>query len=173
MSSEILGYILKWFVPFACAGLFSLLIKPIVKDWSKGRQTRQQQQWNENAITMQEAINKCCEENIQLTELVAQVRQESQTQDAQIEQHLQETKQQLTEIIKENTSGVREALLTTHLYNLIRDSKLYIEQGWISVDDWQDYVTRYDTYIKLGGNGHMDNWYPKVKDLPNHPPVNQ
>lgn len=168
----IFDYILKWFIPFACAGLFGLLIKPVIKDLTRGRDLRLKEEWNERAKEMTDIVKICQEENVRLSKELVNGRQEWLTEKIAQEQELQQVKQDLLDEIKQNTSGVREALLTMHLYNLICDSKRYIEYGWISVEDWQDFSTRYDTYIKLGGNGHMDPWYPKVKALPNHPPKN-
>lgn len=66
----------------------------------------------------------------------------------------------------ENTDGIRDAILDMHLGRLIADSKKYIIRGAISASELDDYQKKYQTYKALGGNGHMDPWYPKVISLP-------
>lgn len=68
--------------------------------------------------------------------------------------------------IANKTDGIRDAILVIHLERLISESKKYIAKGSITTSELEDYQEKYKTYVNLGGNGHMDPWYPKVMALP-------
>lgn len=72
----------------------------------------------------------------------------------------------LRQELGEKTDGIRDAILDIHLEKLIQDSINYIEKGMITTRELEDYQERYETYKKLGGNGHLDAWRPKVLSLP-------
>lgn len=170
MGKELIDYFLKWFIPFLSAGLFGLLITPLIKDYKSGRKVREQRQWNEQAAELKTLFEKSIGRYQELQSYIESVEQVSNQEDILLRKQLTETKEVLIREIQNRTAGMREALLSIHLNNLIRDSIRYIEQGWVSAGDLQDYNERYITYRELGGNGHMDPWYPKVKRLPNLPP---
>ena len=149
-------YVLKWLIPFACAGLFAWIIKPLLEDFSRGRKVRTQQQWDECSSELKKEI------------ICVQV--ESKEADSKLREDLQVLHKELSKEIQENTAGMRAAALAIHLRNLITDSKFYLDRGWISLEEWEEYNERYQTYIELGGNGHMQPWYPRVEKLKNKPP---
>lgn len=68
--------------------------------------------------------------------------------------------------LADKTNGIREAILNIHLDRLIGESIIYLERGSITAAELKDYQNKYNVYIELGGNGHMDPWYPKVCKLP-------
>lgn len=149
---NLLDYFLKWFIPFACAGLFAVTLKPLIEIIKYGNSTKRKEEFHRNFV----------DEIRPIQEQIDLLRQESQTADLKTQEVIKEMHNE----IKQATIGLREALLETHLRDLILDSKKYLDRGWLTADEWDQYNTRYNTYHLLGGNGHMDPWYPKVKQLP-------
>ena len=68
--------------------------------------------------------------------------------------------------IEENTRGIRKAILSSHLRELIVDGKNYLQQHYITPEQLADYNERFVTYKDLGGNGHVDPWIIKIRELP-------
>ena len=68
--------------------------------------------------------------------------------------------------IEENTRGIRKAILSSHLRELIVDGKEYLKQRYITPEQLADYNERFVTYKDLGGNGHVDPWIIKIRELP-------
>lgn len=60
---------------------------------------------------------------------------------------------------------LREATLSAHLDALIAKCKTYIKRGYITVDELDRLESDYETYKSLNGNGHMDTWMTKVRQL--------
>lgn len=158
---DLLDYFLKWFIPFFCAGVFAVVIKPLVAHIKKTQQTAHK-----------EDFHKLFEEEVKPLEEFAQTAVNASIRDdRKLEAEIDHVKADIETVKKEiqqSTAGLREALLVIHLRDLVADSKKYIQRGWITVDEWDDYDNRYKVYHMLGGNGHMDAWYPKVQQLPHH-----
>lgn len=47
---------------------------------------------------------------------------------------------------------------------------MYLRHGYIALEQLADYEERFLTYKALGGNGHVDPWIEKIRQLPNTPP---
>ena len=67
---------------------------------------------------------------------------------------------------------LQEGILSSHLDSLIQDCKGWIKQGWIPLDLLERFEEKYKLYKDLGGNGHMEPWASRVRELPNKPPKN-
>lgn len=65
---------------------------------------------------------------------------------------------------------LKEGILSSHLDSLIQDCKLWIKQGWIPLDSLERFEEKYKLYRDLGGNGHMEPWASRVRELSNKPP---
>lgn len=76
------------------------------------------------------------------------------------------------EKVLETVKLLREGILSNHLDSLIQDCKGYIKQGWIPLDSLERFEEKYKLYRDLGGNGHMEPWASRVRDLPNKPQQN-
>lgn len=55
---------------------------------------------------------------------------------------------------------------------LIKDYKFYIKQGWIDIDDLDEWENSYQKYHMLGANGVMDAKRQDLLHLPNVKPHN-
>lgn len=154
---DLLEYFLKWFIPFACAGLFAVCVKPLIDAIKRGKRSARDEEFKH---AFQHEIAP-------VQEQLQTIANKSEKEDSRLEGKIDG----LSKEIQQATAGLREAILVTHLRDLVADSKRYINQGWLSADEWEDYDNRYNVYRMLGGNGHMDAWYPKVKNLPQHPVI--
>lgn len=153
---DLLEYVLKWLVPFMCAGLFSLLIIPLWNRYKVGKHAELQKEWNECATGMKQDIET--------------FKEESKQKDSQLEKKIDTVQTTLLSKIEENTAGIRQAILQSHLRELIIDGKMYLKQGYIGLEQLADYNERFLVYKSLGGNGHVDPWIKKIRELPNDPP---
>lgn len=153
---DLFDYFLKWFIPFICAGLFSLLVVPLWNRYKNGRHAELQQKWNDYASDMKKDIDT--------------FKAESQAKDEALGDKIAEVQNTLLQKIEENTAGIRQAILQSHLRELIIDGKMYLKQGYIGLENLADYNERFLVYKSLGGNGHVDPWIKKIRELPNEPP---
>jgi len=55
--------------------------------------------------------------------------------------------------------------------NLLKDYKKFIAQGWIEIDDLDDWENQYQKYHLLGANGVMDSKRQELMSLPNIKPA--
>lgn len=156
MKYDLLDYFLKWLIPFVCAGLFGVVIAPIWHRYKTGRNTESKQQWDSYAVDMKTKIEG--------------IKKESEEKDALLETKIIEVQTTLLQKIEENTAGIRQAILQSHLRELIIDGKMYIKNKYITLEQLADYNERFLTYKSLGGNGHVDPWIKKIRELPNEPP---
>lgn len=96
--NELWDYFLKWFIPFACAGLFALLVKPVIETFKQGHKIEKQEEWNNLSVKLK-------------TELSATITSQIGV---------------LQKELADKTNGIREAILNIHLDRLIGESILYI-----------------------------------------------
>ena len=61
---------------------------------------------------------------------------------------------------------IQEATLSSHYDALLSKCKYYIRQGEISADELDLLEKDYATYKNLNGNGHMELWITRVRQLP-------
>lgn len=156
MLETLFDYFLKWLIPFACAGLFTIAVVPLVSKYKMGKEKVAQEVWNAHAKELKQEVE--------------QFKSEQSQKNAELEQQICAVEENLMSKIEENTSGVREAVLAMHLQTLITKSKQFITQKYISVDDLENYDEQVEVYKKLGGNGQLTPWASKVQKLPNEPP---
>lgn len=157
MEYDLFDYFLKWFIPFACAGLFGAIIVPIWNRYKCGRDAELKAKWN---VYAQETKND-----------IEAFKNESKKKDIELEQKILNVQTTLVDKIEQNTAGIRQAILQSHLRELIIDGKMYLKNEYITLEQLADYEERFLTYKSLGGNGHVDPWIAKIRQLPNHPPV--
>ena len=144
---NILSYVVKWAVPFCCAGAFSLLITPLVKTFRSGKKVQDQEEWDAHLAN-------------------SQVIKDMQAKEDKLEEKIDYLQDNVLNKIEENTRGIRKAILSSHLRELIVDGKHYLRQHYITPEQLADYNERFVTYKDLGGNGHVDPWIVKIRELP-------
>ena len=155
MEYDLFDYFLKWFIPFVCSGLFAAIIIPVWNRYKNGRDAELKDKWNAYA---QETKNDL--ETFKI---------ESKKKDVELEKKIVDVQTALLDKIEQNTAGIRQAILQSHLRELIIDGKMYLKNEYITLDQLADYEERFLTYKTLGGNGHVDPWIAKIRQLPNTP----
>lgn len=153
---DLFDYFLKWLIPFLCSGLFAAIVIPVWNRYKHGRDAELKEKWNHYATEMKTDIDK--------------FKVDSKQKDVELEQKIVNVQTTLLQKLEENTAGIRQAILQSHLRELIIDGKMYLKQGYITLDQLADYNERVLTYKSLGGNGHADPWITKIRNLPNDPP---
>lgn len=144
---NILEYVIKWAVPFCCAGAFSLLVTPLVKTFKSGKKVQDQEELEAHLAE-------------------SKVIQNMQAKEERLESKIDYLQDNVLNKIEENTRGIRKAILSSHLRELIVDGKSYLKQHYITPEQLADYNERFVTYKDLGGNGHVDPWIVKIRELP-------
>lgn len=151
---EVLSLVYKWLVPIVCSGLVALILTPIWNKYHAGDKAEQQRKWDEHARHMQEQFQT--------------FKSEAEEKDSSLEQQITDIKDSMT-LIAASIESIKSAMLQSHLKSLMIDSKMYIQRGYITVEELDDYNERYLIYKSLGGNGHMTPWAEKIRKLPNKP----
>lgn len=124
----------------------------------RGKEVLSQEEWDSHATTMKAQIQAVLDESRAADERNSAELQKQSVEIAKVSDNVED--------VRGSVVGIKKALLTIHLNNLIKDSQLYLSRGYITTVELEDYQSRYETYKLLGGNGHMDMWYPKVVNLP-------
>lgn len=145
---DILEYILKWLIPFVCAGAFTLIVVPQWNKFKKGNAAVAQEDWNSHASTIYEQID-----------LLKQ-------KDKMLEDKIDYIQNDLMVKLQADISIIKESMKQNQLRDLIVDGKHYLAHGEITIDQLTNYNDRFQVYKSLGGNGHADIWVKKVRELP-------
>lgn len=126
---DLLDYFLKWLIPFICAGVFGAIIVPIWNRYKRGRKAEQQAQWDTYAQTTKNDLDA--------------FKNESRQKDIELEQRITTVQTTLLEKIEQNTAGIRQAILQSHLRELIIDGKVYLQRQYITLEQLADYEDRF------------------------------
>lgn len=71
----------------------------------------------------------------------------------------------------ENKSALSQMVLGLCHDRIMDLGQRYLDQGWISVDDYGEFRKYYyDPYVKAGGNGSGEKMMREIDKLPNVPP---
>lgn len=66
----------------------------------------------------------------------------------------------------DHNDNVAKLLLTVSRNQLITLGRGYIERGYITMDEYEEYEAEYQIYSALGGNGLARRIFKQVDDLP-------
>lgn len=69
----------------------------------------------------------------------------------------------------DRNNNVAKLLLTVSKNQLIALGRTYIERGYITMDEYEEYESEYQIYSALGGNGLARRVFEQVDDLPMMP----
>lgn len=56
-------------------------------------------------------------------------------------------------------------IISSYRFRLIQLCRLYLKQGYLTEDQFEQINAFYDLYRQLGGNGEAEAYYNKVKEL--------
>lgn len=145
---DIIEYILKWLIPFVCAGVFTLVVVPQWNKFKKGNDIVEQANWDNHASAIQEQIDLLKEK------------------DKMLEDKINYIQNDLMVKLQADITVIKESMKQNQLRDLIVDGKRYLSHGEITIDQLTNYNERFQVYKSLGGNGHADMWVKKVRELP-------
>lgn len=57
-------------------------------------------------------------------------------------------------------------LLQVARNQLVSQGRLYLDRGYITMDEYEEYESEYDIYSRLGGNGLARRVFKQVDELP-------
>ena len=178
MGNMVLETLIKWLIPFMCAGLVSIIVSLVTRpkeDRIEGAKMRALQKWEENARKSNVHKEIC-------GKYFDEIKKQSDAMDQQILDKINSLATQLKDFQQESILArekaaqqldvVREGVLDAHLTNLIYTCEAYIRKGYITPTELDHYKQRLDLYHKLGGNGHMEYWDAQINKLPHADMVN-
>ena len=92
---------------------------------------------------------------------IKEIEEEIQHKDDEVTQILKDFKKEFMSILE----PMRAALLSSHYEALLAKCKKYIQAGEITFDELELLERDYGTYSALGGNGHMEAWMIRIRQL--------
>lgn len=156
--ANILDYVIKWAVPFICAGLFTIAVKPLFSTFLAGYRNNEQVQWDRHAEKLINRIDEL-ETNNRLAdaELTKQIDGVARRQDKRMDE-LNKKQDELSDDIANIAAGTRHILL----HDIVEDGAKYVNAKSIAPLQLAEYQERYQLYKKLHGDGYADSWMAKV-----------
>ena len=154
----VLDFFLKWglgIVTGALASLFTIFRKEI-KEFIGYKKKKNKQEFLKDVDHDLETL----ENKMQLHE--KEVSNEIHHHDQLYFQKLEELEKRIMAVL----GPIREATLSSHYNSLLEKCKGYIRKGEITADELDLLEKDYKTYSDLGGNGHMELWMTRVRQLP-------
>lgn len=58
-----------------------------------------------------------------------------------------------------------QLIISSYRFRLIQLCRLYLKQGYLTEDQFEQINAFYELYRNLGGNGEAETYYNKVKEL--------
>lgn len=149
--------LMKWLITLLTGALGSFLItcrKQIV-EFFKFKKKKQEQK-------MLEGVNQEIDTlGHQMEHHEDEIAIELKAHDQLYAKRLAEVEERLMLIL----NPMREALLSSHYQALLEKCKRYVQAGQLTADELDSLEKDYQTYKKLGGNGHMELWMIRVRQL--------
>lgn len=109
-----------------------------------------------------EFLKEVDQEMENLEEKMESYEENMQHQDTAYLQKLGELEEKIMKILV----PIQEATLSSHYQALLEKCKHYVRQEYITADELDLLEKDYDTYHSLGGNGHMEIWMSRIRQLP-------
>ena len=69
----------------------------------------------------------------------------------------------------DRNSNAEKLLLAVSRNQLIALGRIYIDRGYVTMDEYEEYEREYQIYSSLGGNGLARRLFEQVDDLPMTP----
>lgn len=177
----ILEKVVSWAIPVICAAVVAKAAIP----WNKaktaqerGQELIDQEHWDSCSTKLVERIEALEQTHSHdKTDVYEAVRQ-LQSHDTVVDGKLQE----ILDVLKANAVASEGSLKAMDAKNtaafiqiyqrdLIVDGKTYIENKCITPQQLSNYEKRYRQYKDWGGNGDVELWIKKIRELPVHYPT--
>ena len=164
----VLKEVLGWAIPLICAGVLAMAVKPLKaaqNAQARGQELIDQEEWMKFAKPTIDAFDK------RLNELEGHHTSDEQKLEGRIDLLEQQDKnidQKLDLILTTvQNSDIKntKAFIDIYQRDLIVDGKTYIEHQCITPHQLANYEKRYQQYKALGGNGDVEPWIKKIREL--------
>lgn len=177
----VLEKVLSWAIPVICAGVMAWALAPLKKAkkaQERGQELIDQETWDNRSKGLVERIEKLENHHDQDVSHLEQEATDLKTHDADIDSKLAE----ILSLLKNNAQMSKErfdamdekntaAFLQIYQRDLIVDGKTYINYKRITPQQLANYEKRYKQYKDWGGNGDVEPWIKKIRELPIYYPT--
>lgn len=159
-----IDFIIKYWLEFLF-GLIVMGLSAIVayykKQYKKLKEIKKNEEREalENIVsdTLKNAQNQKMIKDI-IDEKVDKIQKESSSEDENLQNSLNE--------IKQNLKSLQDGFVV-FFYDRLKDySILLLDKPFIYLDELENFQGLYDSYKALGGNGHMEEFYHRITKLP-------
>ena len=106
--------------------------------------------------------------------LIFNLQKENDSLDDTIEAHIEPIRQEIEELRKyvlesnSDTNKHMDLILSSYRFRLTQLCKAYIQQGFMTNAEYEQFVEFYKVYTGLGGNGQAKTYYERAVQLPVH-----
>lgn len=173
---EILKEVISWAIPIICTGIMAYILIPFKKaqkQKDKGKELMEQEEWDSHSGGLVKKIDNIKQDQQKDKDDIMNEIMKLQAHDKQIDKILSEilvaVKQNNSEIStkfedmdKKNTA----AFIQIYQRDLIIDGKDYLARGFITPQQLSNYEKRYKQYKDWGGNGDVEVWIGRIRQLP-------
>ena len=100
---------------------------------------------------------------------------EENEKERKLEEHFEEKIKAVLDEIEELRDYIRKTdkkekhdmalIISSYKFRLVQLCRIYLQQGYMTNDQFQQINTFYQLYRDLGGNGEAENYYNKIKQL--------
>lgn len=179
----VLKEVLGWAIPLLCAAIMAKTLAPLKKAKTaqeRGQELIDQETWDNRSKGLVDRIEKLEEHHNQDVIHLEQEATDLRTHDTDIDSKLAEILSLLkasTEANQKRFDAMDEkntaAFLQIYQRDLIVDGKSYIQYKRITPQQLANYEKRYKQYKDWGGNGDVEPWIKKIRELPIYYPTVQ
>lgn len=151
----IIKEVIGWAIPVILTGAVAIYLAPLRNALKKGKDVESQEEWDSHSAALRgrvETLEKHDKEYMtKLDKLIKSVETYQQTMDT---------------LLKETDKKNTQVFVQIYQRDLIVDGKEYIHAKKITPMQLANYEKRFKQYKAWGGNGDVDPWIAKIRQLP-------
>ena len=183
----VLETLIKWGIPVLAAAIIGLIVKylvdPAKRRHNEGYQMEKQSEWDEYA-RRSGVMNEKCQVQIRTMETAIdgkfqEAQNSSKATNMEILATIKDIRNDINQMnirinnmnanMESSLSLLQRGVLDQHFTNLVSTCKVYLQRqpfAYITPVELIQYNEKLALYHQLGGNGHMDVWDEKIRELP-------
>lgn len=183
----VLETLIKWGIPVLAAAIIGVIVKylvdPVKRRHNEGYQMEKQTEWDEYA-RQSTVMNEKCQVQIRTMETAIdgkfqEAKSSSKATDMEILAAIKDIRNDINQMntrinsmntnMENSLSLLQKGVLDQHFTNLVSTCKVYLQRqptAYITPVELIQYNEKLALYHQLGGNGHMDVWDEKIRELP-------
>ena len=183
----VLETLIRWGIPVLAAAVIGMIVKylvdPAKRRHNEGYHMEKQTEWDEYA-KRSNVMNEKCQMQIHTMETAIdgkfqEVQNASKATDMEILAAIKDIRSDINQMnvrindmntnMGNSLSLLQKGVLDQHFTNLVSTCKVYLQRqptAYITPVELIQYNEKLALYHQLGGNGHMDVWDEKIRELP-------